>query len=79
MMQHFFIENNSLVWRGNGETLMIQPWGPNSLRLRSRMMGDILNEDFALLPNPPAHGPVQIEVEEQRASIVNGKIRAELD
>lgn len=78
-MQHFFIENNSLVWRGNGETLMIQPWGPNSLRLRSRMMGDILNEDFALLPNPPAHGPVQIEVEEQRASIVNGKIRAELD
>lgn len=78
-MQHFFIENNSLVWRGNGETLMIQPWGPNSLRLRSRMMGDILNEDFALLPNPPAHGPVQIEVEEQQASIVNGKIRAELD
>ena len=78
-MQRFFKENGALVWRGNGETLVLEPWGPDSLRLRSRMMGDILDDDFALLPNPPAHGPVQIEVEDQRASITNGKIRAELD
>lgn len=38
-MQRFFKENGALVWRGNGETLVLEPWGPDSLRLRSRMMG----------------------------------------
>jgi alpha-D-xyloside xylohydrolase len=57
-----------------GERLMIEPWGANSLRVRSRMMGEILDSDFALLPVDTQ--PVRIDVNEHEAVIANGKIKA---
>ena len=44
----------------NGETLQIEAWGENSLRIRSRMMGEILDTDYALLP---FNGDVEAEIE----------------
>ena len=32
-MKYFIEENGSLVWRNHGETLMLTPWGQNSLRV----------------------------------------------
>jgi alpha-D-xyloside xylohydrolase len=57
-----------------GERLMIEPWGANSLRVRSRMMGEILDSDFALLPVDTQ--PVRIDINEHEAVIANGKIKA---
>ena len=32
---------NSLIFRENGETVMISPWGKNSFRVRATFLGDI--------------------------------------
>ena len=72
----FTSNGTALVWRGDGETLLVEAWGENSLRVRSRMMGDVLEQDFALLPAPAARATIDIEGD--RAVIRNGKIRAVL-
>lgn len=41
---------DGVIWRGDGETLYVQAWGPNSLRVRSVVMGDLEDSDFSLLP-----------------------------
>ena len=39
-----------LIWTFNGEKLVVEPWGDNSFRVRSTMMGEIQDTDYALLP-----------------------------
>lgn len=68
---------NQLVWQYNGEKLVITPWGDNSFRVRSVMMGDIQNTDYALLEQPELSA--QIEISEKRSSITNGKIKAVIE
>ena len=70
------IENNRLVWKTSGETVVIEPWGENALRIRSVMMGDILETDYALLPqrNPDC----VIKAGKDQASITNGKLTAQI-
>lgn len=70
-------EENKLVWTFNGEKLVIEPWGANSFRVRSRVMGEILDTDYALLPKSSQEKAV-IEVGEHEGSITNGKIKAVL-
>jgi alpha-D-xyloside xylohydrolase len=65
---------NRLIWERNGETLVVEPWGENSFRVRSASMGGITDTDFALLP--PAECTAHNKTEENRAEIVNGKITA---
>src|SRR5207248_9286800 len=72
----FEITGNAVVWRGNGETLRVEPWGANSLRVRARVMGEILDTDYALLP--PAASETQIELDGAVAVVRNGKIQAVL-
>ncbi|MBR2950468.1 MAG: glycoside hydrolase family 31 protein [Lachnospiraceae bacterium] len=73
-MNYFEIQNDSLIFRADGETLMISPWGPDSLRVRARMMDDIGDDSAALLPPPPS--VPEIVIHDREASITNGKIRA---
>ena len=54
----------------------MEPWGENSLRVRAVKMGSILDTDYALLP--PAPSTPVIHVEENGATIQNGKLRAVL-
>jgi alpha-D-xyloside xylohydrolase len=70
----FTREGNRVTWQMDGERMVIEPWGVNSLRVRSRMMGEILDSDFALLPVETQ--PVRIDISEHEAIITNGKIRA---
>ena len=48
-MNGFEILEKSLIWRGEGETLILTPWGKDSLRVRSRLIQEILDDRFALL------------------------------
>ena len=74
---NFFEETNgSLVFRENGETLMVTPWGENSLRIRSTILSDIEEGSIALLE--PAGTNANIHIEDMHATIDNGKIKAEL-
>ena len=71
----FFEEiEGSLVFRENGETVMISPWGPNSLRVRATFLGGIKEGSAALLE--PEKTEAKIQIEDRTACISNGKITA---
>ena len=74
---NFFEESNrKLVFRENGETVQVEAWGKDSLRVRARILEEIDEYSPALLPQEPCD--VKIHIEEKRAEITNGKIRARL-
>lgn len=76
-MDFYSIEEGKLIFENNGETLQIEAWGENSLRVRSRMMGEIIDTDYALLPNrSDIKVKIEIDKETQTATIQNGKITA---
>lgn len=75
---NFFEENNGkLLFRENGETVAISPWGNDSLRVCAAIMSDIQEESAGLTLRPPV-SHAQITINDCQASIQNGKIRAEL-
>lgn len=67
---------DGICYKNAGETLTIVPWGENSLRIRSAMMNEPVDTDYALLP--PKACQAQITISENHAEIVNGKLRAVL-
>ena len=73
-MNFFERQNNSLIFRENGETVMLTPWGENALRVRATYLGDIVPGENALLeaqtPEP------EITLGDTRSEIVNGRLRA---
>lgn len=74
---NFFEESNgSLVFRENGETVMISPWGEDSFRVRAVAMGEVGEGSSALLQ--AAASASEISIDGSRASISNGKICAKL-
>ncbi len=75
-MNFFEEKDGSLVFRENGETVLITPWGADSLRVRSAILGDISSYSAALLEVPPVKA--EINIQETTASIRNGNITAEL-
>ncbi len=78
----------ALVCRHNGETLCIQAWGKDSLRVRSTMQSAFTGNDWALTETPaPTQPTVEIRPvdhwvgdgridQREEASITNGRIRA---
>jgi len=84
----FLQENNALIARHNGETLRIEPWGPDALRVRACMYDNGSAHDWALTETPETT-QCAITIGEEDfwvgdgtisktpcAEIVNGRIRA---
>ena len=57
----FEVSGDAVAWRGDGETLLVQAWGSDSVRVRSRLMGDVLDTDYALLRPAPADAAVDVD------------------
>jgi alpha-D-xyloside xylohydrolase len=74
----FHQEDSSLVREYAGETLVIQPWGKDSLRVRSTMRPGFENEGWALLPGGRTESP-EIVIGDASASITHGGITAHID
>ena len=70
-------DGNALCYRYGAERLRIEPWGKNALRVRAWKQAEPDPQDWALLPQ--ADCDTVIQVREDGGSIVNGKIRAELN
>ncbi|MGP4038706.1 glycoside hydrolase family 31 protein [Gracilibacillus sp. D59] len=70
----FTVEGNRLIREFDGEKLWVEPWGQDSLRVRSTYLASMTEEDWALLPQSDTK--TNITVEDDRAIIENGKIRA---
>jgi alpha-D-xyloside xylohydrolase len=77
MSSAFSAEDGALVVRFNGETIRIEPWGPDALRTRARPGLTVAEPHVsALLPAAPA--TASIAVGEGTATIRNGRITAEV-
>lgn len=58
---------------------MVTPWGTNSLRVRSAILGEIKETEAALLPKEEISGGViHLEEDGMSAVITNGAIAAKL-
>ncbi len=87
----FSNDNGALVAKLNGETLRIEPWGNNALRVRSTMLQAFTDHDWALTEEAPKSN-AEIKFFERDnwvgdgtinqqpyASIRNGRIKAEVN
>jgi len=76
-MSEFRIHQGKITWSGNNETLQLEAWGKDSLRVRARY-GHEIRQDLvnALLDPPPSEA--QIDLVDERAILRNGAITAEV-
>lgn len=77
-MSHFSIEGNILYWKRNHEVLTVQPWGPDSVRVRSTRLAEFPKVPDALLSEPPSGASPSFEVGDEAAFLINGRLRVEL-
>ena len=84
----FMVHNGALVVRSSGETLRIEAWGSDSLRVRATMHPSFTDRDWALTEKVAA-SKATVSIDEEKhwvgdgsidsrpiASITNGRIRA---
>ena len=78
-MNYFEIEGSRLIFRNHGETLAVEPWGPDSLRVRAVPMGEIRDDRFALL-DPWENEDTECRIgDETHAFVRSGKLTAKLE
>ena len=69
---------NALHIQIENEQIEIRAWAPNSFRVRARMSGDILDQDWALLPTQPETPAPEIHMDGDEATIRNGRLEARI-
>ncbi|MBO4391269.1 MAG: glycoside hydrolase family 31 protein [Lachnospiraceae bacterium] len=72
----FAKEGNALIAKRQGETLRIEPWGTNALRVRSTVNREFTGEVHGLTEEVLKNGEVRIAEDGQSAEITNGRIKA---
>jgi len=75
----FRVIADGLEWTGRSETVRVQAWGPDSLRVRSKVGGPILEDLPGALLNEPSRDADQAataEIGSADATVVNGAITA---
>lgn len=68
--------DQALLIRHQNELLLIEAWGRDSLRVRATLYTDFTNRNRALSEAPCTCGNVSIQINEDTASIQNGRIKA---
>ncbi len=76
-MTFFHQDGAALIWRRCHETVRIEPWGPNSLRVRASA-GPELKLDLPGALLDPSLTPAAIEITPEQAVFTNGEIAAEM-
>ncbi len=79
-MVFFEKSGHNLLFRYDGECVMLTPWGQDSLRVRSSILSDMTEDSIALqMPADFSANDSNIIIKDTRhASIQNGRITAEL-
>jgi len=73
----FSQKGNALVYEYDGETLLMEPWGDNGLRVRATRLARFPEEDWALL-RVGGNSRIRFD-DEDEAVITNGKLKAHVD
>ena len=76
-MYGFRQEKNTLLWEKNHEVVLIEPWGRDSLRVRSTI-GGAVRDDFVSALLPPTSIDPQITIGSDESTIRNGQITARM-
>jgi alpha-D-xyloside xylohydrolase len=76
-MQGFRQEGNALIFELNHETVRIEAWGRDSLRVRATIEPAFRDEQYSALLEPARTRPT-IEIADNAATIRNGALRAEI-
>ncbi|AEE97364.1 glycoside hydrolase family 31 protein [Mahella australiensis] len=76
MRGNFVEDGNRLIYHYDSEQLWIEAWGENGLRVRSTCRRTMEDENWALLP--AENSMADICTDGDKASIKNGKIRADI-
>ena len=76
-MPAFQQDGERLIFHASGQTVRIEPWGHDSLRVRATPSAAIV-EDWPGALLPVGSGPADIAIEGDRASLRNGRITAEV-
>jgi alpha-D-xyloside xylohydrolase len=66
-----------LVWRLKEQTLWVEPWGKDSIRIRTTTLAEMPQRDWSLLP--PKKSSVKISIEPNATKLANGKLTATID
>ncbi len=74
-MYGFRQEKNMLLWEQNHEIVQIEPWGRDSLRVRSTI-GGAIRDDFVSALLPPTSTDAEITIGSTESTIRNGQITA---
>lgn len=73
------VDGTRLLWRDGGETVVVEPWGRDSVRVRATLMGDVRDDDWALLPPAAGHADdARVEVHDDGATLVHGALTVRL-
>ncbi|BBF42512.1 alpha-xylosidase [Lachnospiraceae bacterium KM106-2] len=69
---YFTIQDGKLIARKQNETLVVEAWGKNALRVRSTMYPAIFDQDWAL--EKVEEQSAKIELKDGNAEVKNGKL-----
>jgi len=78
MNRNFKVSGNALIWQFETETIRIEGWGLDGIRIRATKLSDIKELPGALLP-PNKQSTSKIEVGQGYASIRNGKVKGVIE
>jgi len=74
-MNRFHTDGEAVVWSRGGQTLRIEPWGADCLRVRCTELPEIDDRLMALI-EPQEAADVTIDTSGEEAVLVNGRITA---
>lgn len=74
----FAVGDNELVFKKGNETLLIEPWGKDSLRVRTTLDRDMVDNDWGLTEKPEAC-KAELNVTEEGGWITNGRLSARVN
>ena len=73
------IKNNRIEKRYDDELLIIEPWGENSLRVRTFLDQHFVDRENALTEKIDNKYLVKLSYEDDVATLINGNIKVTLD
>ena len=83
MLNPFVVADHTLTWRSGRHILTVQPWGEDSVRVRAGLHRIAADLPGALSAHPPTADPgtsrIEIDAADGHATLVNGRIRVQVD
>jgi alpha-D-xyloside xylohydrolase len=71
-------DGTAVTWRGGHESVRLEPWGADSVRVRGTLWSDVRDDLPGALVPPAASSSARVEITPELARLVNGRLTAEI-